>query len=872
MRTVAAGRLLVRLDGSGCSVAEVGGKAAGLDRLAAHGFPVPRSYALIADAYRMAVTDGGLLPWLDEVAARPAPGPAELESDEAAIGDRFAELRLPDAVVSDVAMAATDLLAAGRVAVRSSATAEDTGAASFAGQYRTFTGLSHPDHVIAAVARCWASLWSPSARTYRRRHGIAEDDLAMAVVIQQMVEAHWSGVAFTRDPAGRPDRLRIEVVPGTGDALVSGAVTPLDFTVDRESLVVVTSRGGEAPGFLETLVRMLLRVEDELDAPQDVEWSWTPEGIVLLQARPVTVGGPTAALDDGLDAPTGSDDTFTAHGVVEMLPGVVPPLLWTINAPMIESGLRAVVTGLGGVAAPPDRPLIGRFRGRAAMNLSALRDVAASLPGGSPAAVEEQFLGRVISDGDSVVKRPRWSAMRRVGRAKRRLADEVALVCGAADAVVELNVVLQRLPADRLAVYSSNVRDLAWRIAAAEVAASSAAAAAYQTLQALLRRWVEPTEAVVLAQQLTTGALGADVAGHRLTSALSDLWLQDVSDQPDLAMAITALPPDRMESSLRQLGPRGREVADRVARIARLAGSLAIYGGAAWDEDPHAVWARMSQLARAASLHGPTSARATAPGAPTLTTTRRWRTIRVLTGQIVDLRRRWIERQAADAVAWLRRREQAKTALLTLGGEERRIIAECGRRLVASSHLGSGDDIDLYTDAEVRGMLLGGPPPAQPILHWRRRAIERCRRQPPLPELFTGTPDGEPIALSPDTETMAGWAASPGRVSAEARVLGSIADADRLVPGEILVAESTDPSWTPVLAVAGGLVLETGGPLSHAAIVARELGIPAVLCVAGATSVIADGDRIEVDGYAGVVRRSPGAGESTGERLSEVGA
>jgi pyruvate,water dikinase len=238
-----------------------------------------------------------------------------------------------------------------------------------------------------------------------------------------------------------------------------------------------------------------------------------------------------------------------------------------------------------------------------------------------------------------------------------------------------------------------------------------------------------------------------------------------------------------------------------------------------------------------------------------LTATRRWRLIRILTGQLVDLRLRWIDRQTHEAITWLRRREQAKSALLTLGGEERRIIDECARRLVASSHLDDPKDIELYRDEEVRAMTLHGATVPAPVVHWRRTVRRRCESTAPLPEMFVGAPDREPMPQVDLSAAIHGWPASPGWVAGPARVVHDIAAADALREGEILVTEATDPSWTSVMARASGIVLETGGPLSHGAIVARELGIPAVLCVIRASSVIVTGDWIEIDGYAGIIHR-----------------
>ena len=210
-----------------------------------------------------------------------------------------------------------------------------------------------------------------------------------------------------------------------------------------------------------------------------------------------------------------------------------------------------------------------------------------------------------------------------------------------------------------------------------------------------------------------------------------------------------------------------------------------------------------------------------------------------------------MSRTAAQA---LRMRERAKSALLTLGGEERRGIVEITARLIESHQIQTPDDAQLLADRELTGMLLGAPAPPSADLHWRKAVARRARQAPPLPDLFTGSPGVMPRAAVSD-QVLAGWSASPGKAEAPARVVTDLADAARLRSGEILVAAATDPSGTSIIVNAAAVVLETGGPLSHAAIVAREFGIPAVLKGADATRDIKDGEIIAVDGHLGSVLR-----------------
>ena len=254
--------VMVALNGTGCAFADVGGKAAGLDRLASHGFPIPASFAITVPTYRFFVTTTGLSGWLDDLAASPLPEPGRLEAAGAEVEAVFLRESLPDPIASAIADVVRPMLKTGAVAVRSSAVAEDLGIASFAGQYRTFVRVDDLDDVFAAVRRCWASLWLPAARAYRERHHIDRADLAMGVVVQSMVEPDWSGVGFTKDPEGVPNAMRIEVVPGLGEALVSGRITPDDFVVSKTTLEIRSRGEHSTPVFLEDLARMLLQVEE----------------------------------------------------------------------------------------------------------------------------------------------------------------------------------------------------------------------------------------------------------------------------------------------------------------------------------------------------------------------------------------------------------------------------------------------------------------------------------------------------------------------------------------------------------------------------------------------------------------------------------
>jgi pyruvate,water dikinase len=289
---------MLRFDQSECAdVTRAGGKGASLARMTALGLPVPPGFVVPADALRAALGDGG----------------AELRAalrDPARAQAIVARAEPP----ADIAAAYEELGGDPPVAVRSSACAEDSEAASYAGQQETYLHVRGAREVVDRVRDCWASFFSERAIFYRERKG-SLDDLGMAVVIQRMVQADVAGVLFTCDPVHRRrDRMVVEAVLGLGEAAVSGAVTPDHYVLKRDGTVrrakvsrqpyaiVPLERGGTEerelgdegaePKLGEEQLRALARIGDDLErrlgGPQDIEWALEGDDIYVLQARPVT--------------------------------------------------------------------------------------------------------------------------------------------------------------------------------------------------------------------------------------------------------------------------------------------------------------------------------------------------------------------------------------------------------------------------------------------------------------------------------------------------------------------------------------------------------------------------------------------------------
>lgn len=824
------GDLVVRLEGAGVPNAVAGGKGSALDRLVALGANVPATSVVTTAAYRRFVADPGLSALLEELRTGPLPEPEDHEGERNRVDEAFLNVELNAEIVEAVARFGPPVGQGDLIAVRSSATAEDTAAASFAGQYSSYLNVDE-EGVSRAVRLVWSSLWHPAPRSYRRFRNIAEDDLSMAAVLMAMLDPSHAGVIFTTDPGGAADHLRLEVVEGLAESLVSGDETPDAYVVERAGSV--EHLGGIDPMF-GALVAEALRIENEQGAPQDIEWAAENGVLFLVQARPITTEASAGGTDDGFDVHAGLDATYTTAGIGETLPGVLPPLDWDINSWALENGFRRLFDRLGGSPAGIAEPhaLIGRFRGRAALNLDVMLRATGSIPGASPEELEQQYFGQAVRSDDD---RPAPSGTKagaaqgvRTLRARLAAAQESEVVIQAVSLFLDDEPDLQSWDNEALLAYRGRLLHLASRCVTAEVSVAAMATASYRSIEVFLTQHLGQGDASRAAQLMTAGSGGS----RRATVALAmNALVESVAADPELATETDVEAWDEAAARL-ETSWRGRDFLTRFDRALQRAGSTSFFGGSTWAEVPELAWLMFRQERDAETGSDDDRARQSARDEieARLTADPHWTYQRWASGQVFDIRRRFFRREAADAAEFLDRREHTKAAMLMLGGAMRRLNLELGRRLVDEGRLEDAEDVTLAGYAEVAEMIRGHGPSLDTIA-LRRRRLAEAGLDGPLPRVFEGLPTVEekPEILG---EHLTGWGASPGRYEGPVRVVRSVTES-KLVRGDVLVATATDASWAPLFLLAGAIVVEEGGPLSHAAIVARELGMPAVVNVPG---------------------------------------
>ena len=832
-----------------------GGKAANLGELISGGFAVPNGFVLTTRAYGFAAR-----------AADVDPG------DPAEASRRLLTYEWPDFVEASVRISYREF-GEGPVAVRSSATAEDLPGASFAGLQDTYLGIVGEDQLIRAVRRCWASLWNERAVAYRRVNRIDDHGIAMAVVVQAMVHATAAGVMFTADPiTGHRHRSVIDAAQGLGDVVVSGKVDPDHYVADPRSGQILerNSKDGR-PALEDAQVRELVElgehIERHLGDPQDIEFAIDRDGkIWIVQSRPITTLYPLPA---GLPDPeTDLRVLFSGNVFQGYFEPITPMGLEPFR--ILGETIQSAFTGRRMV--PGETSATSQFRLVVDAGMRVYIDVTPILrdPLGSLAIERFTALGEARSSvifhrlaADPRVAQQagsRASSLLRLLRVGLRSGIPVSILraLAAPDRTRErlLREIREQtsfqLPADvtgfdRLALFEQEMRMIPPIIAPRVLPLVGAGMLAFVASGRLLGDRARPDE----LQTVTRGLPHNPTTEMDL--ALWSLTHEVRQDEASRAVLLTNPPSDLAARHQAGTLPPGlqRGLSDFLLQYGfRSIGEIDL-GVKRWSEDPaHLLGAlgnyvRLNDDALAPDAQFALGAREAEAMVASLLTRVRGPRQRVVRFFLLRVR------------ALMGAREAPKFNLIrTLFTPLRELLKPVGRELVESGRIESSDDIFFLTLKEAR-RALGGEDMHVTVA--RRRATyerERARKHIPRVLLSDGT-DAEVALTSVSEGGLRGTPASPGLVTGQARVIISPQGA-RLEPGEILVAPSTDPGWTPLFLTAGGLVMEMGGMMSHGAVVAREYGIPAVVGVSGATEQLGSGQRLTVDGSAGVISLDEG--------------
>nr|WP_229825784.1 rifamycin-inactivating phosphotransferase [Streptomyces sindenensis] len=854
----------------------VGGKAAHLGALSRiDGVRVPDGFCVTTDAYRRVVARTSAVDALLDRLADADP------DDRQAVRELSAEVRravegagLPDDLAAEIAGAVARSGEGAAYAVRSSATAEDLPTASFAGQQDTYLNVVGTAAVLRHISRCWASLFTERAVTYRRRNGIDDRTVHMAVVVQRMVFPDASGVLFTADPVtGNRRTATVDAGFGLGEALVSGLVNPDVFAVRdgevvartiavKERAVHALPGGGtrevtvgpeqrERPALTDAqaveLARLGRRIEARFGCPQDIEWCLTDDGFRIVQSRPITtlfpVPAPGPLPEAAEDGRTPS--LYVSVGHQQMMTDAMKPLGWsmwqrTAMVPMHEAGGRLFVDVTPRLASPASRAALLDILGKSDPLVRDALETVLERDGSAPP----------VPDADPVGPPAGSPSEAPVTEADPAVVAELVERSETSLAALERDIRTKSGPElfDFLAeAFEEHKRVLGDPVS---MRAITAGMEATWWLNDKLGEWLGEKNA---ADTLTLSAPG------NITSEMG-LDLLDVADairpHPEVVAFLNGVDV-RDAAFLDELvklpgGSRAREAIETyLGRYGmRCVGEIDITRPR-WSERPATLVPPILDNVR---NFGPGAAeRRFEQGRQKALRAERDVLSRLRALPDGDQKADETKRMIDQVRAFAGYREYPKYGIVCRYFlYKQALLAEAGR-LVRDGVLAEREDVYYLTFQELEDVVRSRRVDDRLIA--RRREEFRSYETLTPPRVLTS--DGDAVTGSyrrndVPTGALAGLAVSTGSVEGRARVILDLADAE-LEEGDILVTRFTDPSWSPLFLGVAGLVTEVGGLMTHGAVIAREYGLPAVVGVDRATRLIRDGQRIRVHGTDGYV-------------------
>jgi pyruvate,water dikinase len=849
-------------------VAVVGGKGANLGELSRiEDIRVPAGFCVTTDAFLRIMAEAPSLDDRFDQLSRLKPDDREAISTLSAEVRRTLEgVAIPDDLAAAITRSLAGLGEQTACAIRSSATAEDSPTASFAGQQDTYLSIVGPAAVLRCVRRCWASLFTERAVSYRLRNGIDHRKVRMAVVVQQMVFPQAAGILFTADPVTSNRKVAsVEAGFGLGKALVSGLVNADAYkvrdggvvarTVATKQLAIQASPAGgtqqqaiepeqqQQPALTDAQVVRLAqlgrRIEAHFGRPQDIEWCLVNDDFQIVQSRPITTLFPIPVTDDG------GNHVYVSVGHQQMMTDAWKPLgisLWqlTAMAPMHEAGGRLFVDVSRGLASPTSRaglltalgrsdPLIGDALQTILERGDFIPTLPDESPGGAPAGsapappeIDPTIVDELIARNQASI-----AALKRGIRTK----TGGALLDFILTDIAELKRILFDPQSHR--VFMAAMEAAWW-------------------LNERLQAWLgEKNVADTLTQSVP----------NNITSEMG-LALLDVADairpHPDVVAFLQHVEDDGFLDELPKLAG-GREAQDAIRDWLdnygmRCVGEIDITRPR-WSERPTTLvpmilgnvknfepgegkrrFEQGRQEARERELELLERLRALPDGA-----------------QKAEEAKEMIDRVRT----FIGYREYPKYGMVSRYFVYKQALLNDAERLVRAHVLRDKEDIFYLTLQEFHDVVRTNQVDDQVIS--RRKDEFRSYEALTPPRVLTS--DGEVVAGAYRRDdvpagALVGLPVSAGTVEGRARAILDMAEAD-LEAGDILVTAYTDPSWTPLFVAIKGLVTEVGGLMTHGAVIAREYGLPAVVGAERATRLIRDGQRIRVHGTDGYVEILP---------------
>ncbi|SEJ59008.1 pyruvate, water dikinase [Dyadobacter sp. SG02] len=849
------------------AIATAGGKGANLGELAGiAGIRVPDGFCITTEAFRQIVEDAGIDDLLERMAHLTVADRSEIAAVGKAIRGAIEKTEVPEMIRTEIFRYVAKLGRDNAYAVRSSATAEDLPNASFAGQQDTYLNVMGSEAVLKHVSKCWASLFTDRAITYRIQNGFDHAKVSLAVVVQRMVFPQASGILFTADPVnGHRKVTSIDAGFGLGEALVSGLVDADVYKVRGGAVVekkIVSKKlaihglreGGtheqeiatdeqNLPTLMDDQVLQLERIGRKIEAhfgwPQDIEWCLAENELYIVQSRPITTLFPIPIAKDG------ENHLYVSVGHQQMMTDAMKPLgleAWQLTGPrrMHVAGGRMFVDVAQDLASPASRRVVMEVLGK-------------SDPLVKTAVTE------ILERGDFISINAEDAA---TARPSQGPPPHDFFTLNAYDPSIVHELIARSETS--ISALSENIRAksgtelIDFILEDFEQRKSQADPQSFGVLVTSMNGafWINEKMNEWLGEKNVADALSQSVP-HNVTSEMG-LSLLDVADAirpyPEVINYLREVDGDQFPEGLATL-PGG------TAALEAISGFLDKYGMRCAGEIDitRTRWSERPAILIPLIL---SNIRNQAPGAGKLKFEQGREEAARKEAELLDRLRQLPdgEQKAEETrrmIGLLRSlagyREYPKYAIVSRYFVYKKALMEEAARLEQAHVLDEKEDIYYLGFEEIREAIVTRKADYE-LINERKEAFRHFEKLTP-PRVMTS--DGEVVTGKHSHENLpegaiAGLGVSAGVIEGRARVVLKMEDAD-LEPGDILVTAFTDPSWTPLFVAIKGLVTEVGGLMTHGAVIAREYGLPAVVGVDNATRLIADGQQIRVHGTEGYI-------------------
>ena len=880
-------------------ISQVGGKAANLGILSGSGFPVPHGFCLTTEAYKAYIVFNHLKDSIREIIrSTNAEDILSLDNAFEKIRDLFQSGTMPGNTADEIRAAYDQLLKESSeggscpVAVRSSATAEDLPDMSFAGQQDTYLNVCGLPSVMEAVVNCWGSLWTARAIGYRSKNGIDHEDIALAVVVQQMVQSDVSGVMFTANPlTGKRTETVIDATFGLGEALVSGQVQPDHYVYDQAGGIVIGKTIGEKGTTVRSLIdggvallseknpnRQALtddqikelaetgqRIADLYMSPQDIEWAFHENRLYILQSRSVTSLYPLTEGKKTLDYIKGDLKAYFSFASWQVMLDPITPL-----GRDLFSGIAAgVAHRLGYCSDMTSQNAFVSAGERLYLNISPL------ITNKMGRVFLKEFLSSIDPDAASIIlklyERPEFGVVKKhipfkrkmkllsvpvrmifnalrnlvnpasgTKRYERRISAVVAYLEEKCRSIVEQNEFADFI----LEFFRTEGQSLMIYIPTCTISGQMA-------LQILSRLASKLPDGKARVLELTRG-----LPNNPTTEMDLSLWsaaksIKNCKESYDIFKHLEA-------PALTDLYMRGKLPVTAQSELAGFLGAYGIrgiaeidIGRARWADDPTPImqiiksYIEIKGDASAPDKVFLKSAKISEEAGSALIREMKKTSHNPIKITII----RFLIRRIRQLVGL---REAPKFAIVRMFMPMREALLRFGRTMADDGLLERSGDIFFLHLTELQKSAAG----LKEIIHDRKYRYDFEKRRKSIPKIILsdGTAFFEGSGITDDNDdSIKGNPVSAGIVEGTVRIVLNPYET-RILPGEILVCPATDPAWTPLFLIASGLVTEIGGMMTHGSVIAREYGIPAVVGVSGATTRLKTGQKIRLNGNTGQIQ------------------